>query len=149
MIEVARMTPVLIVIDTNVMVTAYRSSKGASYALLSRLHEGSFKACLSNALVLQYEEKLKAEEKRMGRGTSRSVDRFLDYLLSKSNRCSVLDTLVVEGIHQDDQFVFDLAVASEARIIVTYNIKHFSGAGACGISVVRPGQFLRLLEKTR
>ena len=146
MIEAQHMSPVQIVIDTNVLVAAFRSRKGASFSLLSRLHERSFKINLSNALLLEYEEELQIELKRQGHADPKSVDRFLNYLLAKSNRCSIDGSLPADGIHLGDRFIFDLAIASEARIIVTYNIRHFRGATAWGITAMQPGEFLRFLE---
>ena len=143
------MKPIRIVIDTNVLVSAFRSKQGASYALLSRLHERSFKISLSNAILLEYEEKLIGELRRQGRGDLESVHTLLDYLLTISDRCSVHGSLPVAGIHPRDQFVFDLAIASESMVIITFNLKHFRGAADWGISVMRPDQFLRLLENRR
>jgi hypothetical protein len=48
-----------------------------------------------------------------------------------------------------DETVLELAVAAGCRFIVTHNIKDFSGADRFGISVIRPGEFLRLLEEER
>ena len=46
-----------------------------------------------------------------------------------------------------DEFVLELAVAAGCRFIVTHNIKDFSGADRFGVSIVTPGEFLRLLER--
>jgi len=46
------------VLDTNVLVAALRSKRGASFALLSRLTEGSFAVALSVPLLFEYEEVL-------------------------------------------------------------------------------------------
>ena len=140
------MKPIQIVIDTNVLVSAVRSKGGASFALISRLHEQGFKTCLSNAILLEYEEKLKVELRRQGRDDLETVDALLNHILAISKRCSVHGSLPVDGIHPGDQFVFDLAIAAEARVIITFNAKHFRGAEEWGISVMRPAQFLRLLE---
>ena len=142
------MSPIQIVIDTNVLVSAFRSTRGASFALLRRMHDKAFVINLSNALVLEYEEKLQVEAKRHGLGNIALVGKFLDYIVTRGKRWGVHGSLPVSGIDPGDQYIFDLAIASEARIIVSYNVKHFRGAAAWGVAVMRPGEFLRILEES-
>ena len=141
------MDPIQIVIDTNVLVSAARSSKGASYALIQRLRDSRLQVNVSTSLMLEYEEKLKTELKRQGRTDVKSVDSFLNYVGTISNRWSVQMSLPVECIATGDQFVFDLAIAAEAQIIVTFNCKHFRGARPYGINAMWPGDFLKMVEK--
>ena len=143
------MNPIQIVIDTNVMVSASRSKRGASYELLRRLGDARFHLNISNSLLLEYEEELKTEMKRQGMHDVQGVDRFLDYLARLANRWSIYSSLPVEGIDIEDQFVFDLAIASEAPVIVTYNLKHFRSARLYGVTPMWPGDFLKILEKMR
>jgi hypothetical protein len=42
----------------------------------------------------------------------------------------------------------ELAVAADCQHIVTHNIRDFTGAERFGVSVLRPGQFLRQLEES-
>lgn len=49
----------------------------------------------------------------------------------------------------NDEFVLELAVAAECRFIVTHNIKDFRGAQRFSVSIVTPGEFLRLLQEER
>jgi len=141
------MNPIQIVIDTNVMVSAVRSNRGASFALIRRLNDERFQINVSNSLMLEYEERLKAEMKQHGSKAVESVDTFLDYLAKLANRWSIHTSLLVEGVDIDDQFVFDLAIASESPIIITYNLKHFRGTRLYGIIPIWPGDFLKILEK--
>ena len=143
------MNPIQIVIDTNVMVSAARSKSGASYELLRRLGDPRFQMNISNSLLLEYEGQLKAEIKRQGIHGVQRVEAFLDYLAAFANRWSIHMSLPVEGVDRKDQFVFDLAIASEAPIIVTYNLKHLRGARAYGINPMWPGEFLKILEKMK
>jgi predicted nucleic acid-binding protein len=45
----------------------------------------------------------------------------------------------------DDEFLLELAVASQAGFIVTYNIQYFRGAEAYGVRAITPGEFLRTI----
>ena len=42
-----------------------------------------------------------------------------------------------------DEFVLELAVASDCEYIITYNAKDFVGAGAFGIKVITSKEFLQ------
>ena len=46
----------------------------------------------------------------------------------------------------DDEFILELAVASQADFIVTHNIQDFRGSETFGIRAVTPGEFLRRIE---
>jgi predicted nucleic acid-binding protein len=51
-----------VVLDTNVLVAAARSRKGASFALLQALRNGQFIALASVPMLLEYEAALKRPE---------------------------------------------------------------------------------------
>jgi predicted nucleic acid-binding protein len=68
-----------VVMDTNVLVSALRSNKGASFRLLSLVGHARFQLCLSVPIVLEYEA---AAKKQITRGglTITDVDAIIDYL---------------------------------------------------------------------
>jgi len=134
-----------VVIDTNVLVAAARSQRGASYALLKTLPSEKWKMNVSSALLMEYESKLKMEMTRQGRLLS-IADEFLNYLVSNSGRHQIYFLLRPFLRDAGDDFIIELAVASRAQFIVTYNLRDFAGAGEYGIKVIEPSEFLRLLE---
>jgi putative PIN family toxin of toxin-antitoxin system len=139
------MKPVAVVVDTNVLVAAARSQRGASFALLQTLPSGKWRMNLSPALMLEYEAKLKTEALRQGRPRA-IVDRFLDFLASVSDRRQTYFLLRPFLRDPGDDFVIELAVAGRAQFIVTHNVRDFAGAAEYGVKVIRPHEFLRLLE---
>jgi putative PIN family toxin of toxin-antitoxin system len=139
------MKPLQIVLDTNVLVAAARSQRGASFALLQTLPARRWQMNLSPALMLEYEAKLKTEALRQGRPLT-VVERFLDFLASVSNRRQTYFLLRPFLRDPGDDFVIELAVASRAQFIVTYNVRDFGEASEYGISVIRPHELLRMLE---
>jgi putative PIN family toxin of toxin-antitoxin system len=134
-----------VVVDTNVLVAAARSQRGASYALLQTLPGGKWKMNVSSALVMEYESKLKIEAARQNRPLS-VVDEFLDFLVSISGRRQIYFLLRPFLRDAGDDFIIELAVASRADFIVTHNIRDFAGAAEYGIRVIKPHELLRLLE---
>jgi putative PIN family toxin of toxin-antitoxin system len=138
--------PCQVVIDTNVLVAAARSRRGASYALLQTLRDGKWQMNLSSALVLEYEAQLKNEAVRQNRSPT-VVDRFLDSLVAISNRRQIFYLLRPFLRDPKDDFIIELAVASRAEFIVTHNIRDFAGATEYGIRVLRPSEFLELVRQ--
>jgi predicted nucleic acid-binding protein len=71
-----------VVLDTNVLVTASRSRRGASLALLRMLREGRFTALASVPLLLEYEAALERPAHLVvGGRTEAMTNAFLDAFL--------------------------------------------------------------------
>ena len=139
------MKPHQVVLDTNVLVAAARSQRGASYALLLTLPKRRWQLNLSPALMLEYESKLKIEATRQNRPLT-VVDRFLDFLAAISNRRQIYFLLRPFLRDPGDEFIIELAVASRAQFIVTHNVRDFAGATEYGLRVVRPHEMLLILR---
>ncbi len=60
------MLPLQVVLDTNVLLAGLRSTRGASFKLLSLLESGKFEVHLSVPLVVEYEEVLQRERESLG-----------------------------------------------------------------------------------
>jgi predicted nucleic acid-binding protein len=99
---------------------------------------------VSTALVLEYEAVLKRERHRQGKEMF-LVDAFLDDLIARANRCSIFFLLRPYLRDANDDFVLELAFASDTEYIVTYNTKNFTQAKQIGVKVVTPYEFLRIL----
>ena len=132
-------------LDTNVLVAAARSQRGASYALARTIPKRKWQLNLSPALLLEYESKLKIEAMRQNRPLD-IVDRFLDFLAAVSSRRQIYFLLRPFLRDPGDDFILELAVAARAQFIVTHNVRDFAGAAEYGIGVIRPHEFLRILE---
>jgi len=127
-----------IVLDTNVLLCAIYSNRGASYKLLSMIDGEKFRINISTTLVYEYEEILKLKSKL---GISH-IDAILDYicLIGKKNSIFYLWRPKLKDI--DDDFLLELAVKSNA-IIVTLNGKDFKPASEFGLKVMTPKEFLQ------
>lgn len=133
-----------IIIDTNVFVAAFRSKRGASFRLLELLERGDprWQLNVSTALVLEYEAVLKRELLRQGKELT-LVDRFLDDVVARANRHAIFFLLRPYLRDADDDFILELAFASQTNYIVTYNVNNFVAAKQIGITVCTPRQFLQ------
>ena len=136
------MQPAQIVLDTNVLVSGLRSTRGASYRLLSLVGSGNFEVNLSVPLVVEYEEVLMRERGELGL-TRSDVGDFLDYICQTSNLHEVYFLWRPYLRDPKDEMILELAVAAGCRRIVTYNKRDFQGVEAFGIEAVTAREFLQ------
>ncbi|MFN8499236.1 MAG: putative toxin-antitoxin system toxin component, PIN family [Anaerolineae bacterium] len=135
------MTSPAVVLDTNVIIAALRSRRGASYRLLSLVGQGVFEINVSVPLVLEYED---AAKRLIGETdlTAQDIDDILDYLCSVANRYAVFFLWRPFLRDDKDDMVLELAVASGCDAIVTYNQRDFVGVQQFGIRLLTPKAFL-------
>jgi len=131
-----------IVIDTNVFISALRSRRGASYRLFMLLDRGDIEINLSVPLIVEYEDAAKRTAREFGL-THADIDDILDYICRIAHRRKIHFLWRPFLKDPQDDHVLELAVESECNIIVTHNIRDFSGAEQFGIRVVTPKEFLK------
>lgn len=136
-----------IVVDTCVVVSGLRSSRGASYRLLELIGGSGFDIALSVPLALEYEDVLRRNHAEFGLEDT-DVDRFVEYLCSVSHLQEI--HFLWRPLLRDarDDHVLELAVASSCDVIVTHNVRDFTGCEAFGVEAIRPGEFLRRIGVT-
>ena len=130
-----------VVIDTNVLVSALKSRKGASFKLVSLLPSDKFSIAISVPLIFEYEVVL-----RRGK---------LPAEISESDIGDFIDLLCNVGLRQDifflwrpflpdpsDDLVLEVAVAAGCDAIITYNRRHFIDIEKFGLRILDPKEFL-------
>jgi putative PIN family toxin of toxin-antitoxin system len=130
-----------IVLDTNVFISALRSSQGASNQLVLMSGGSRFEIALSVPLVVEYED----VAKRLTTETALSlqdVDDIIDYLCSVAHRQEIHFLWRPFLKDPKDDHVLELAVEAGCEAIVTHNVRDFAGSGQFGIEVLTPAQFL-------
>jgi putative PIN family toxin of toxin-antitoxin system len=114
-------TPIL-VLDTNVVVSALRSSTGASHKLIQLIDQGLFEIGLTAPMVFEYE----AICKRLVGSTiltAQDINQVIDYICQVGKRCAVHFRLRPSVADPDDEMVLEAAVASGSGWIATYNVR--------------------------
>ena len=141
------MNPLQAVVDTNVVLSALRSRRGASFRLLALLGDPRWRMNVSVALLLQYEAVARREAVPL-HATREDADKFIAYLCAASEHRAIYFSWRPQLPDPDDEFILELAVAAGAGFIVTFNARDFRPADRFGIKVVEPREFLRILEQT-
>lgn len=130
----------LVVLDTSVLVAAWKSRSGASYALLTHLRAGDFEIAVSVPLVLEYEAVLL---RHVGGGlSSKDVEVFVDYLCLLAKKQDIFFLWRPFLKDPDDDMLVELAVAAQCAGIVTHNVRYFAGVEKLGLRVFTPAEFL-------
>jgi putative PIN family toxin of toxin-antitoxin system len=130
-----------IVIDTNVVIAALRSRRGAAHRLLMLVDSGRFEINLSVPLVLEYEAVAKTLLGQIPLAET-EIEDVIDYLCSVANHHQVFYLWRPFLRDPKDDMVLELAVAAQCRFIVTFNKLDFQGVEQFGIQVVTPQEFL-------
>lgn len=139
------------VIDTNVVLSALYSSRGASHLLLRWLFEQPQQMnIVSTPLVIEFEDVLTRPE---------HLRRYPQ--LSKQDLCLFIDDICAVSWHQKihylwrpyllnakDDMVLETAFNGRANYIITHNIRDFRGvAESFAIQPISPGDFWRLQQE--
>jgi putative PIN family toxin of toxin-antitoxin system len=133
-----------IVLDTNVLVAALRSRRGAAFHLVSLLQAALFEINLSVPLVFEYEEVLPQHRHVMGL-TLIDITDFLDFLCAIANLHEIFFLWRPALTDPKDEMFLELAVKARCQYIVIYNTRNFRGADQFGITIVTPKALLETL----
>jgi predicted nucleic acid-binding protein len=104
---------------------------------------------VSTTLLLEYEEILKEVAPVIGLPLE-EADDILDYLAATSSHQEIHFLWRPQLPDPDDEFILELAVASGADVVVSYNRRDLQkGCARFGIQVLTPKEFLDLIEQTQ
>jgi putative PIN family toxin of toxin-antitoxin system len=133
-----------VVLDTNVVVSALRSKRGASFAILNKIGE-AWTPLISVPLILEYEA-VGLREASLLKIPAESIEAIVRAFCFFGRETPVYFRLRPSLPDPDDEFLLELAVAGRANAVVTHNVKDFAGAERFGIPVTTPREFLRKIE---
>lgn len=136
-----------VVFDTNVLVAAARSQSGASFALVSMLPAPEFELAISILLYLEYLDVLQRPENVPVNQTTDDILGFIRKLLAYSHKQSIYFLWRPALKDPNDDFVLELAIASQSSYIVTFNAKDFTNIELFGIETISPSNFLGRMKK--
>lgn len=137
------------VLDTDVVVAAMRSPRGASAAILLAAIEERVTLLASVALAIEYEATCGLAEHRLASGLSaRRVGMFLDGILALAEPVESHFLWRPRLRDPADEMVLEVAANGAAAAIVTFNLRDYGDVpNAFGVAVLRPGEALRRIER--
>lgn len=136
-------------LDSSVVVSAFRSRRGASSHLLGLAEDGRLVPLATPALFLEYEDVLKRPEQRQASGLSRAeIDAALAALAALTEPVEVRFTWRPQLSDPGEEMVLDAAVNGQADALVTHNLADFARAAPrFGLTVLRPGELLERIKR--
>ena len=135
-----------IVLDTCVLVSAARSRRGASFALLAALPHPKFQICLSVGVYTEWQAVLTRSEHLPKGADANLALGLVRYLASLAHLQDVYFLWRPFLKDPDDDMVLECAVAASCQYIVTHNVKDFRRSEQLGVKAITPADFLQLLK---
>lgn len=127
-------------LDTDVLVAAVRSRRGASGAWMRAILSGEATLLLSVPLALQYEAVLTRPEHLAAAGAVvEQVTMLLDTLFAVCRPVEISFLWRPILRNANDEMVREVAVNGRADRLLTFNERDFAGANRFGVTVERPG----------
>lgn len=133
-----------VVIDTNIIYAALKSSIGVSYKLLRLVGGEKFGINISVPMVLEYEDVSKRLLDEIPL-SEEDIDDIIDYICSIAKQWEIHYLWRPFLKDPKDDMVLELAVTANCEYIITYNQKDFQGCEKFGIKVIAPKEFLQLI----
>lgn len=131
----------LVILDTNVLVSAVGSKRGASFQVVSRIGSDASDIAVSVPLVLEYESALlrHVEETELDRDDAVAI---VDYICLVAKRQPIF--LLWRPLLRDpkDDMIAEAAIAAGCDAVVTHNRRDFDDLAKFGIKVLSPREFL-------
>ncbi len=134
-----------LVLDTDVVVAALRSPKGASAAVLRLLDAGRVTILLSVALALEYEAVCHLPEHRLASGIATAdITLFVNTLIALAEPVHVHFLWRPQLRDAGDEMVLETAVNGRADALVTFNRRDYAAIPSrFGIDLLLPREILR------
>ena len=136
----------IIVIDTNVVIAALRSKRGASSKLMSLVGTLKFEIHDSVPLILEYEDVIQRQRESVGLSQN-DVSALIDSLCALAHHHEIYFLWRPSLPDANDELVLELAVSAHCDYIVTHNLADFKGVKKFGIKAVSPREFLQIIAE--
>jgi putative PIN family toxin of toxin-antitoxin system len=134
-----------IVVDTSVLISALIGKQGPSREILRRCLQGEYYPLISNTLFLEYEDvSQRPKVQELCPLSEDDIRQLINALYSVCTWVPIYYLWRPNLKDESDNFLIELAVAGNAEIIVTNNIKDLAAAELSfdSIQVVKPEQLL-------
>ena len=128
----------LVVVDTNVLVSGILSHAGPPGVIVRKINAGELRLCYDERMVFEYEDVLARRELAL-------PEAEVAVLLSRIRRWGILvagKPLPAPLPDPDDEVFLEAALAATAECLITGNARHFPPSCCQGVRVLSPRAFL-------
>lgn len=138
-----------LVLDTDVIVAAMRSPRGASAGILRAIRAGRAGLLLSVPLAVEYEAACLKAEHRLAAGLGRAdAATFIDAVIAMARPVETYFLWRPQLRDAGDEMVLETAVNGGADALVTFNIRDFGHTPSrFGIELLLPGDAIARIDK--
>ena len=137
-----------IVIDTNILISALRSRKGASFRLFSLIQKKRFMPILSLPLFLEYEEVVHREVQK-GIFPFEKGEMLLDFISYHFEHQELHYRWRPMLNDPKDEMVLETLLNSRSEYLITYNKKDFLNVKELKNRILDAKEFLQLIGDIR
>ena len=134
-----------LVLDTDVVVAALRSPRGASAEILRAARQGRVTLLVSMPLALEYEAVCSRAEHRLAAGLSeREVEVFVTAVIAMAEPVFIHFLWRPQLRDAGDEMVLEAAINGQADALITFNLRDFRPASAnFGLATWLPREVVR------
>jgi uncharacterized protein len=134
-----------VVLDTNIIVSAYLNQEGLPFFILKLALAGNFQLCASEDVLVEYAELLQRKSYPM------DVRRARLLLQKIRATCDIVQSAGGLRVTKDpdDNIFMECALAAKAHYVVTGNTDHFPKKRWKYTSVITPRMFINLWKDLR
>jgi len=130
---------ILIVLDTNVIVSGLLSSQASPGKIIDPIMANVIQVAYDDRILGEYEDVLSRPELHIRPARVNAVVTHIEL----SGKYTISEPLSTEGYNDPDDIMFaEVLVASEADAMVTGNLRHYEPLMEQNLPVLSPTQFL-------
>jgi putative PIN family toxin of toxin-antitoxin system len=127
-----------VVVDTNVLVSAFLSSQGSPSAIMQMIMSGLLRVCYDMRILNEYAGVLERPKFLISPALSA---QFLDHVRTTGELITAAPALLTLPDASDRAFL-EVALTAHAACLITGNLKHFPPSCRMGMPVLAPAEFM-------
>jgi putative PIN family toxin of toxin-antitoxin system len=135
------------ILDTDVIIAAIRSSKGASAEIVRRVLRRQMRIELTVAMVLEYEAVATRDEHlQAGELSASEAIVLIDALAALADAVDIHFRWRPQLRDANDEMILEAAINATDQTIVTFNKRDFAGAERFDVKILSPQEILESLK---
>jgi uncharacterized protein len=129
----------LVVVDTNVIVSAFVKDTGNPSKILDLVINNQIQLAYDNRILSEYEEVLSRPELHIAQSRANAVITYIEL----TGKFVEAESFPTEGFPDPNDLPFvEIFITSKAQALITGNFRHFLPLANNGLLVMTPSQFI-------